>query len=248
MDINTTGGVVMVVAVATRPDHPFLMSITWSLPMQDLNVTTANPTPPAQPVAIGALKRLKILCISEVGWLDNATLLGDIAAAGGMSTNQYQLPWPPFGELHADNAAGSSALIEAETADGKLHRVLFDTGWNPTWMERRFAEEGVDRLLGRDRDDRAGMAELVDQVQPLLVKTFGDIDWDSRAVFQGNADPPEMIEVFVTDDETLDSAVRQQPVHALLGEAALHPGGIPTGIEQHPVQLAIRRFRFDQRR
>ena len=33
-----------------------------------------------------------------------------------------------------------------------------------------------------------------------------------------------------------------------LGEAALHPGGIPAGIEQHPVQLAIRRFRFDQRR
>ena len=112
--------------------------------MQDLNVSTATPSPPTQPVVIGALKRLKVLCISEVGWLDNATLLGDIAAAGGMSVNQYQLPWPPFGELHANNAAGSSALIEAETTDGKLHRVLFDTGWNPTWMERRFAEEGVD--------------------------------------------------------------------------------------------------------
>ena len=96
--------------------------------MPDLNVTTAALLPPARPVAIGALKRLKILCISEVGWLDNATLLADIAAAGGMSVNQYELPWPPFGELHADNAAGSSALIEAETVDGKRHRLLFDTG------------------------------------------------------------------------------------------------------------------------
>jgi metal-dependent hydrolase (beta-lactamase superfamily II) len=24
---------------------------------------------------------------------------------------------------------------------------LFDTGWNPDWMDRRFAEEGIDRLL-----------------------------------------------------------------------------------------------------
>jgi len=38
-------------------------------------------------------------------------------------------------------------LLEAETADGVLHRVLLDTGWNPAWMDRRFAEEGVDRLL-----------------------------------------------------------------------------------------------------
>ena len=121
--------------------------------MQDLNVPTDTPLPPAQPVAIGALKRLKILCISEIGWLDNATLLADIAAAGGMNVSQYRLPWPPFGELHADNAAGSSALIEAETVDGTLHRVLFDTGWNPAWMERRFAEEGVDRLLAEGAID-----------------------------------------------------------------------------------------------
>ena len=102
-----------------------------------------------QPIAIGELKRLRVLCISEIGWLDNNTLLADIKAAGGMSASQYHLAWPPFGPLHAENAAGSSALIEAEELNGKLHRLLFDTGWNSEWMERRFAEEGVDQLLKR---------------------------------------------------------------------------------------------------
>lgn len=115
--------------------------------MQDLKPTGAAATVSAAPISIGALKHLRILCISEVGWLDTPTLLADIAAAGGMTASQYQLPWPPFAQLHADNAAGSAALIEAETLDGTLHRVLFDTGWNPAWIERRFAEEGIDRLL-----------------------------------------------------------------------------------------------------
>jgi 7,8-dihydropterin-6-yl-methyl-4-(beta-D-ribofuranosyl)aminobenzene 5'-phosphate synthase len=107
----------------------------------------------ARPIAIGELKRLRVLCISEIGWLDNSTLLGDVKAAGGMSASQYDLAWPPFGNLHAENAAGSSALIEAEETTGELHRLLFDTGWNTEWMERRFAEEGVDRLLDRGEID-----------------------------------------------------------------------------------------------
>lgn len=115
--------------------------------MHDSNALPSAPPPGAQPISIGALKRLRIKCISEVGWLDTPTLLADITAAGGMNTSQYALSWPPFAQLHAENAAGSSALLEAETPDGRLHRVLFDTGWNPAWMERRFAEEGVDRLL-----------------------------------------------------------------------------------------------------
>ena len=121
--------------------------------MQDLNPSTAVAAPPASPLAIGALRHLRILCISEIGWLDTPTLLADIAAAGGITANQYQVPWPPFAQLHADNAAGSSALIEAQTQDGKVHRVLFDTGWNPAWMQRRFAEEGVDRLLAQGAID-----------------------------------------------------------------------------------------------
>lgn len=102
-----------------------------------------------QNIDIGTLKRLKILCISETGWFDNATLIGDVKAAGGMQVSQYALPWPPFGDLHPDNAAGSAALVEAEEANGTVHKFLFDTGWNPDWMDRRFAEEGIDKLLAR---------------------------------------------------------------------------------------------------
>ena len=93
---------------------------------------------------IGALKSLRILCISETGWFDTATVFGDIRAAGGAQSDQYSIPWPPFGPLHAENAAGFSALLEAEAIDGSVRRLLFDTGWNPDWMDRRFAEEGID--------------------------------------------------------------------------------------------------------
>jgi len=100
-----------------------------------------------QTLDIGVLRRLKIRCISETGWFDTATVFGDIKAAGGTETDQYAIPWPPFGALHADNAAGFSALLEAEATDGTVRRLLFDTGWNPDWMDRRFAEEGIDEML-----------------------------------------------------------------------------------------------------
>ncbi len=100
-----------------------------------------------QPLDIGALRRLTIRCISETGWFDTATVFGDIKDAGGAEIDQYAIPWPPFGALHADNAAGFSALLEAEATDGTVRRLLFDTGWNPDWMDRRFAEEGIDELL-----------------------------------------------------------------------------------------------------
>ncbi|MCB1824049.1 MAG: MBL fold metallo-hydrolase [Candidatus Competibacteraceae bacterium] len=96
---------------------------------------------------IGTLNRLRILCISETGWFDTTTVFNDIRAAGGAEVDQYTIPWPPFGALHAENAAGFAALLDAETADGTRHRLLFDTGWNPSWMDRRFAEEGIDQQL-----------------------------------------------------------------------------------------------------
>ncbi len=38
-------------------------------------------------------------------------------------------------------------MLEAEATDGTVRRLLFDTGWNPAWMDRRFAEEGIDEML-----------------------------------------------------------------------------------------------------
>ena len=105
----------------------------------------------SQLLDIGVLQRLKIRCVSETGWFDTATVFGDIRDAGGAETDQYTIPWPPFGPLHSDNAAGFSALLEAEATDGAVRRLLFDTGWNPAWMDRRFAEEGIDQLLQQDQ-------------------------------------------------------------------------------------------------
>jgi 7,8-dihydropterin-6-yl-methyl-4-(beta-D-ribofuranosyl)aminobenzene 5'-phosphate synthase len=96
---------------------------------------------------IGAVTRLRIRCISETGWFDTATLLADVKAAGGKDVNQYEIRWPPFGTLHPENAAGSSALVEAKEKDGSVRRFLFDTGWGAEWMDKRFAEEGIDELL-----------------------------------------------------------------------------------------------------
>lgn len=103
----------------------------------------------ASKIDMGVLKHLKIRCISETGWFDTPTLLADIKAAGGMDADQYAIDWPPFGHRHSENAAGSSALVEAEVTDGEAHKFLFDTGWGPEWMDKRFAEEGVDGMLKR---------------------------------------------------------------------------------------------------
>ncbi len=102
---------------------------------------TPAAAPPVQPLALGLLKHLRIRCISEIGWLDTPTMLADIAAAGGMSTNQYRLPWPPFGDQHPANAAGSSALIEAETLDGQRLsgpvRYRLESGLDGAALRRR---------------------------------------------------------------------------------------------------------------
>ncbi|VFN04701.1 MAG: 7,8-dihydropterin-6-yl-methyl-4-(beta-D-ribofuranosyl)aminobenzene 5'-phosphate synthase [Candidatus Kentron sp. G] len=104
-----------------------------------------------QPREIGAVKRIKVRCISETGWFDTPTLLADLKSVGkDLDTlDQYDLHrWPPFGTtLHPENAAGSSALVEAEENDGTVRRFLFDSGWNPEWMDKRFEEEGVDKML-----------------------------------------------------------------------------------------------------
>lgn len=102
---------------------------------------------------LGSLRRCTVRCISETGWQDTATVFSDIQASGGAHVDQYSIPWPPFGSLHADNAAGFAALLEVESSAGQMQRLLFDTGWNPVWIGQRFAEEGVDELLRQGQID-----------------------------------------------------------------------------------------------
>lgn len=92
-------------------------------------------------VDIGVCRSLKAKVISELGWFDGAKLLRDIKLAGGMQVSQYEIEW------EKENAAGYSALLEAEELDGTCHRILMDAGWNPEWIDRRIKAEGIDRLL-----------------------------------------------------------------------------------------------------
>lgn len=99
---------------------------------------------------IGALRSLKVKSISETSWFNNARLVKDIKDAGGLLVNQYEIPWTVKGVAdgyEGNNAGGYSALIECEELDGKNHTFLLDTGWNTDWTDKRFGEEGVDRLL-----------------------------------------------------------------------------------------------------
>lgn len=90
---------------------------------------------------IGECKSLKIRCITETSWFDNAQLMKDIMGAGGPTANQYAIPW------HPKNSGGYSALIEVEALNGTWRRFLLDTGWNPAWMEYSFQREGIDDML-----------------------------------------------------------------------------------------------------
>lgn len=110
-----------------------------------------SPRKSSSKIPMGALRKLKIRCISETGWFDTPTLLSDVktVAAHGPDVDQYDIPWPPFGDLHPENAAGSSALIETEGLDGGNHRFMLDSGWGPEWMDKRLADEGIDAMLRR---------------------------------------------------------------------------------------------------
>lgn len=95
----------------------------------------------AEKMDIGECKTVRVRCISETSWFDNAILLNDIKNAGGASANQYKIKW-----AHK-NSGGYSALVEVEALDGTWRRFLLDTGWNPAWMEYSFQREGIDDML-----------------------------------------------------------------------------------------------------
>jgi len=106
---------------------------------------------------MGEIKSLKVTCISETSWFENNVLTGDFAEMGGLLVNQWEYPWPPAGkpgnpkgDWHAANAGGFAALLDIEQLDGEHKFILLDTGWNPEWMDKRFKECGIDKMLQND--------------------------------------------------------------------------------------------------
>ena len=89
----------------------------------------------------GEVKSIKVECVSETSWFDNATLGKDIKAAGGINTNQYDVAY------NEENLGGYAAVIEVEALDGKITKYLLDTGWSNDWMDYVFAQSGVDKML-----------------------------------------------------------------------------------------------------
>jgi 7,8-dihydropterin-6-yl-methyl-4-(beta-D-ribofuranosyl)aminobenzene 5'-phosphate synthase len=89
----------------------------------------------------GEVKSVKVHCISETSWFDNATLGKDIKAAGGINTYQYNVDW------NVENLGGYAALVEVEALDGKKTKYLLDSGWNTEWMDYVFAKDGIDKML-----------------------------------------------------------------------------------------------------
>jgi hypothetical protein len=114
-------------------------------------------------------------------------------------------------------------------------------------IDQRQAGKQHQRLIQRHGDHRAGVALPLDQVKPVGMETLGYIDREARAVLEGRADPPEVIEMLVADDQRLDLALPQHRVNAFLGEAPVHPGGIPAGVEQQAAHGSIGRLGFQQR-
>ena len=105
---------------------------------------------------IGQVKGLKVKVISETSWFNNAVLLDDLKKAGGLLFNQYEIPWSTEGVkegYQGNNAGGFASLIEVELMDGSKKNILLDTGWNPAWMEKRYKEEGIDKMLATNQID-----------------------------------------------------------------------------------------------
>lgn len=89
----------------------------------------------------GEVKSVKVHCISETSWFDNATLGKDIKQAGGINTNQYEVAYTE------DNLGGYAALVEAEALDGSVTKYLLDSGWSNDWMDYVFEKDGIDKML-----------------------------------------------------------------------------------------------------
>ena len=93
---------------------------------------------------IGQVKSLKITCVTETSWFDNATFLKTIKEAGGVMVSQYKYPF------REENKGGYSALVEVENLDGSWRKILLDTGFSEEWTDYCFKRAGIDKMLQGD--------------------------------------------------------------------------------------------------
>ncbi|GAO01162.1 MBL fold metallo-hydrolase [Anaeromyxobacter sp. PSR-1] len=182
--------------------------------------------PLGAPVAIGELKSLKVTCLSEVGWWSTPQFLADIDAAGGMSTNQWTIPWTER------NSAGYSALIEAEECDGTRHTVLLDTGWDAQYMSWVFRREGVTEKLEHGLIDRA-----------ILSHEHIDHFWGLPAITAVNRKVPFWVPSTLSGDawNYMDRCKLKGPVTQVTpGVVHKHFPGFATAVMDVPIILGVR--------
>ena len=55
--------------------------------------------------------------------------------------------------VNPTNAGGFAALIEVETLEGEIKRILLDAGWSFDWMDKAFKREGIDKMLAEGKID-----------------------------------------------------------------------------------------------
>jgi len=94
-------------------------------------------------VDIGSCRSVRIRCVSELGWFDDRIMSSDKAGGEGPEENQWEKAWD-YG-----NGAGTCALIDLETLEGRHHRFLVDTGWGREYLEESLKRERIDRMLER---------------------------------------------------------------------------------------------------
>jgi 7,8-dihydropterin-6-yl-methyl-4-(beta-D-ribofuranosyl)aminobenzene 5'-phosphate synthase len=181
---------------------------------------------PGSPVAIGELKRLKVTCLSEVGWWSTPQLLAEVKAAGGMNSSQWGMSFTE------KNAAGYSALVEAEGCDGKVHTVLLDTGWNVPYMNWVFQREGVAEKLKKGLVDRA-----------ILSHEHLDHFWGLPALCSLDGRIPLYVPSTLTSDarKFIEKSRHRGPVSQVApGTIYKHFPGFATALMDVPIILGIR--------
>ena len=181
-------------------------------------------------IHLGECRSVKITNISEIGWHDTKLMLADIKAGTGSEGDQWEKRW------HADNAAGSSGLIEITNLDGRQHNILLDCGWDNEYMESCYRKAGIDRMLVNGEIDH-------------LFITHEHLDhlWGFQTVLRHRPDitvrvPATVSEkamAFIRGEQAAPTSRTQGPLIRHTGQIIMTPAGVPTPILPGCVAVAF---------